>query len=341
MDAFFVNVHLLDHQEERGLALAVGGRPETRGVVTSASYEARRFGVRSGMPMRTAVRLCPRLRVVGANWPRIRECSQAVMDLLANFGPIEPVSIDEAFVDLGGHATPHEVAPVVRERVRSETGLPASAGLATSKLVAKVASEQAKPDGCRVVLPGDEGQFLAPLPVRALWGIGPRTAEWLAELGIETCADLATADADDLARRMGVHARSLPARARGLDGRRVRAGRHRPKSISAERTFDRDLDDRDALLGHLRELGNRVGSRLRRHELVSRRVFVKFRWSDFTTFVRQRALHVPIDADEDIHRHAAALWLGHWAPGRKVRLMGVGVGDLESTPARQLGLDLD
>lgn len=340
MDAFFVSVHLLDHPEDRGRPLAVGGSPQGRGVVTSASYEARRFGVRSGMAMRAALRLCPRLKVAAADWSRIRACSTQVMRLLAEYGPTEPTSIDEAYVDLGAIPAPHDLAPSIRSRVEIETGLPASAGLATSKLVAKVASERAKPGGCVVVLPGAEEGFLAPLPVRAISGIGPRTAERLSGLGIETCADLAGADRDALARRLGAHAAELVERARGLDRRTVRAGRHGPRSISAERTFATDLAEREALLAEIRHLCGRVGQRLRRHGLVASCVTVKFRWSDYTTFGRQRALRVPVDADQDIYAHAAALWLEHWPERRRVRLVGVGVTGLKAAAGRQLGLGL-
>jgi DNA polymerase-4 len=341
MDAFFVNVYLLDHPEARGLPLAVGGRPETRGVVTSASYEARSFGVRSGMATRSALRLCPALKVVPANWERIRQASAQVMEVLRSFGPIEPMSVDEAYVDLCAAPHPHEVAQRVRQAVLDATGLPASAGLATSKVVAKVASEQAKPGGCRVVWPGEEAAFLAPLPVRAILGIGPRTAERLMDLGIETCGQLAEEEPEELARRMGPHASVLAARARGEDGgRSVRAQRRDVKSISAESTFDRDVADREVLLGQVRHLSERVGERLRRKAMLAGRVFVKFRWADFTTFTRQKAVPVPVDADEDIYRVAAAIWLENWPRGQRVRLLGVGVGDLQSSAARQLRLDL-
>lgn len=340
MDAFFVNVYLLDHPEDRGEPVAVGGRPETRGVVASASYEAREHGVRSAMPMRTAVRLCPGLKVVGVSRDRIRDCSREVMEILGGYGPVQPVSVDEAFVDLRACPSPDAVALEIQESVVGRTGLPASVGLATTKLVAKVASEAAKPGGCCIVEPGGEAAFLAPQPVRVIWGIGPRTAERLADLGIETCGELAEADPDDLARRMGPHAASLPRRARGVDGRSVHAGRAAPKSISNERTFERDVADRAVLLGQLAHLSGRVGERLRRQGLLAGRVFVKFRWADFTTFTRQRSVPVAIDGDDEILAVATAIWLEHWRPGRRVRLMGVGLADLESGEARQLGLDL-
>ena len=198
MDAFFVNVHLLDHPEDAGIPLAVGGQADERGVITSASYEARQFGVRSAMPTAQALRLVPKLKVVGANWTRIRECSRGVMELLGEYGPLEKMSVDEAYIDLSSTADPTAPAREIRERMPAEMNLPASVGLATSKLVAKVASDFNKPRGFTVVEPGQEAAFLAPLPARAIWGIGPRTAERLAALGIATCGDLAAADADRL-----------------------------------------------------------------------------------------------------------------------------------------------
>jgi DNA polymerase-4 len=195
MDAFFVNVHLLAHPEDRGRPLAVGGAPDKRGVVASASYEARKFGVRSAMPTSRAVRLCPNLKLVGANWERIRACSRDVMGILARFGPLEKMSVDEAYVDLSARADPAAVARIMQQKVRAETDLPCSVGLATSKLVAKVASDFDKPEGFTVVPPGEEAAFLAPQPTRAIHGIGPVTAEKLSQMGFHTCAQLAAADA--------------------------------------------------------------------------------------------------------------------------------------------------
>ena len=162
MDAFFVNVHILDHPEDAGMPLAVGGRPETRGVISSASYEARQFGVRSAMPSGRAMRLCPQLKIVGNAWPRIRECSRQVMAILTEYGPIEKMSVDEAYVDLAEAQDPERLARKIQQRVKEETKLPASVGLATSKLVAKVASDFGKPEGCTFVRPGEEASFLQP-----------------------------------------------------------------------------------------------------------------------------------------------------------------------------------
>jgi DNA polymerase-4 len=341
MDAFYVGVYLLDHPEDRGLAIACGGSPTGRGVVTSASYEARKFGVRSAMPMRRALRLCPKLKAVNADWERIHECSRQVFEILGRFGTVQPMSVDEGYVDITDTEMPEQLACVIRDAVEQETGLANSVGLATSKLVAKVASDHGKPGGCVVVHPGDEAEFLAPLPTRAILGIGPRTSERLEELGIETCGQLADFDPDELQRRMGRHARSLPERAKGIDRREVRVRRRGPKSISGERTFARDVNDRDELMAQIEHLSHRVGSRLRKREMTARKVFVKFRWSDFTTFTRQHAVPVPIDSDQDIFDVAAYIWDAHWPEGQRVRLIGVGVGNLEKAETRQLGLGLD
>jgi DNA polymerase-4 len=341
MDAFYVNVHLLTHPEDAGIALAVGGRPESRGVVTSASYEARAFGVRSAMPMKQALALCPEMKIVGVERKAIGVCSRQVMAILAEYGPLEQVSVDEAYIDLSEHEAPVRLCDTIRHRIKAETGLPASVGLATSKLVAKVASDRNKPEGRTIVLPGEEAAFLAPLSVRVIWGIGPVTAERLAALGIETCGQLAEADVSLLERQFGQHAAVLPARARGEDRRPVVADRGPAKSISAENTFERDQRDPAVLATELARLVARVGPALRRDGLVAYTVTVKFRWADFTTFTRQRTVSAGISADGDILAVAKAIWDEHWPPGQPVRLLGVGVGKLAAPEAQQLAFDFD
>ncbi len=338
MDAFYVNVHLLDNPTDRGLPLAVGGKPDQRGVVASASYEARKFGVRSAMPMSTAVRLCSALKTIPANWPRIRECSGQVMDILRNYGPVEPMSVDEAYIDLSHHDDPEAIAAQIRTEVTEETGLPASVGLATTKLVAKVASDHDKPEGFTVVPPGTEAAFLAPLPTRAIWGIGPKTAEKLAQLGIETCGQLAEADLDALRRRFGKQAEELQERARGVDGRSVHPERGPAKSISQEWTFNTDVADAQTLRHQLQKMCISVAKSLQKRNLVAHTVFVKFRWADFTTFTRQRSLEIGIDSVDDIYRLAEAIWAENWPEGQPMRLLGVGVSKLEEGNGRQLRL---
>jgi DNA polymerase-4 len=339
MDAFYVNVHLLDHPDDRGKPLAVGGKPNQRGVVASASYEARKFGVRSAMPTATAVRLCPGLILVHANWPRIRACSRQVMDILGQYGPVEQMSVDEAYIDLSEQTDPEAVAAAIRVEVKEKTGLPASVGLATAKLVAKVASDFGKPEGFTIVSPGTEAAFLAPLPTRAIWGIGPKTAERLAGLGIETCGQLAMADLAQLQRKFGKQAVELQERARGVDGRSVHPERGPAKSISQEWTFNTDVADAALLRQQLQKMCQRVAQSVQKRGLVAHTVTVKFRWSDFTTFSRQRSVAVGIDSEADIYRLAEAIWQENWPENRPMRLLGVGVSKLEEGNGRQLGFD--
>ncbi|MCI0399216.1 MAG: DNA polymerase IV [Chloroflexi bacterium] len=337
MDAFFANVHLLEHPEDVGIPVAVGGRPEHRGVVASASYEARKFGVRSAMPMATAVRLCPRLKIVDHNWPRIRDCSRQVMAVLAGYGPVEQMSVDEAYVDLGGEPEPERLAAAVRQQVKAEAKLPASVGLATSKLVAKVASDHDKPEGLTIVRPGEEAAFLAPLPVQVIWGIGPRTAERLARLGIERCGQLATAKVELLRAHFGRQADELQQRAQGIDAREVKSDWGLPKSISQEWTFSQDVNDPERLKGQLREMAARVADSLQVHNLVAHTVRVKFRWDDFTTFTRQKSVEVGVDQADQLYRLALAIWEEQWPPGQKMRLLGVAAASLKVVEARQIG----
>jgi DNA polymerase-4 len=341
MDAFFVNVHILEHPEDAGIPLAVGGRPDSRGVIASASYEARQFGVRSAMPSSRAKRLCPKLKIVGHTWSRIKESSTSVMAILAEYGAVEKMSVDEAFVDISETAEPEALAETIRRRVKEETKLPASVGLAGSKLVAKVASDYDKPEGCTIVPPGQEAAFLAPQPVRVIWGIGPRTAERLeTRLNIRTCGELAGHATAQLVAMFGRHAESLQRRAMGIDRREVRSHRGPPKSISQEWTFSQDVNDPQMLQEQLRKQSASVARSLKKRNLVAYTVRVKFRWADFTTFTRQRSLEVAIDDEEKIYRQALAIWQEHWPPGQRMRLLGVGVSSLEEPAARQIDLGL-
>ncbi len=339
MDAFYVNVHILDYPEDAGRPLAIGGQPDQRGVVASASYEARKMGVRSAMPMSTAVRLCPDLKIAPANWERIRECSKQVMALLDAYGPVEQMSVDEAYVDLSKWDNPQEKATEIRTAVKRDTHLPCSVGLASSKLVAKVASDHDKPEGFTIVMPGDEAAFLAPLSTRVIWGIGPRTAEKLAKLNVLTCEQLALADLGLLQGAFGSQAASLKQRARGVDGRSVVPDRGLAKSISQEWTFSQDVNDPAKLRAQLHKMAGKVAQSLQKRQLVAHTVTVKFRWADFTTFTRQRSLEVGIDDAEAIYAVAEAIWAEHWPPGQKMRLLGVGVSKIEAPQVRQLGFN--
>ena len=337
MDAFYVNVHILDHPEDAGLPLAIGGQPNQRGVVASASYEARQLGVRSAMPMSTAVRLCATLKIASANWARIRSCSQQVMAILDSYGPVEQMSVDEAYIDLSDWDKPETKAEEIKGLVKAKTNLPCSVGLASSKLVAKVASDHDKPEGLTVVPPGTEAAFLAPLSTRVIWGVGPRTAEKLAKQGIQTCEQLALADLGLLQGAFGSQAVSLQQRARGIDGRSVNPDRGVAKSISQEWTFNEDVNDPDKLRQQLQKMAARVAQSLQKRQLVAHTITVKFRWADFTTFTRQRSLEIGIDDAETITAVAEAIWTEHWPPGQKMRLLGVGVSKIAAPTVRQLG----
>lgn len=337
MDAFYVNVHVLEHPEDAGIPLVVGGQPQQRGVVASASYAARKLGIHSAMPTKTAVRICPTLKIVPANWERVHDCSRQVMAVLRRYGPVEQMSVDEAYVDLAAHPQPEEMAAVVRTAVKQETGLPCSVGLATSKLVAKVASDFDKPEGFTVVPPGTEATFLAPLAVRAIWGIGPKTAERLASVGITTCGQLAVADTAVLRQAVGNQAQELQQRAAGIDPRPVQADHGLPKSISQEWTFDEDVADETILHGRLEKMCHSVAHSLHKQGLVAHTITVKFRLADFTTYTRQKSLEVGVDDADLILELAQAIWLEHWPRGHKLRLLGVGVSKLEEANVRQLG----
>ena len=346
LDAFFCAIEEQRDPALRGQPFAVGGRPEHRGVVASASYAARQFGVHSAMPMAQAVRLCPKLIVVPPRFPDYRAASQQVMARLHALTPlVEQISIDEAFLDVTALGAPGEtLAAQLQAAIRDDLGLSCSLGVASNKLVAKVATDVGKgmvrngqmPRAICVVPPGDEAAFLAPLPATALWGIGPRTAERLALLGIHTIGELAAWPADDLARRFGQHGEDLARRARGSDERPI-VTEHAAKSISQETTFARDIRDRATLEQTLKEQAAEIAQKLRRKELMGTTVKLKIRWPDFTTPTRQLTLAQPTDETQTIADAALRLFRQIWPDGQAVRLIGVGVSGLASPP-RQLSL---
>jgi len=338
LDAFFCSVEELLDPSLRGRAFVVGGSPQGRGVVTSASYAARAFGVRSAMPMARALRLCPDLIPVRGNHRLYGEYSDKVMTLLRGSAPlVEQISIDEAFLDVSDDPRPSgDIAKELQIRIRGQFGLPTSWGAAGNKLVAKVATEVGKPNGLVVVPPGQEASFLAPLPVEMLWGVGPKSRARLQDLEIRTIGDLAALPPAQLERLYGERGTELAARARGQDDSPVVEG-HEPRSMSSERTFAKDVDDWDTLRRHLREMSDSVGRRLRQEGMAGSTVRLKLRWPDFTTITRQSRLPQPSDVDGEIYQAAAALLRANWKSGRKVRLLGVGVADLGPL-TRQLSL---
>lgn len=346
LDAFFCAVEEQRDPSLAGKPFAVGGQPDRRGVVASCSYAARTYGVRSAMPMATALRLCPELIVVPHSFGAYREASHAVMDRVNDLTPlVEQLSIDEAFLDVTMLPDPAEdIARRLQATINDDLRLPCSLGVATNKLVAKIANTVGKarartghpPNAIQVVPPGEEAAFLAPLPVEELWGVGPKTAEQLARLGLRTIGDIAHWPESDLVRRFGKHGEQLAERARGIDERPVDTVRE-TKSISKETTFARNVSDAATLRRTLRRLADGVGAQVRNEGLSGTTIKIKLRWEDFTTLTRQVTLDHTTDQDGEIAEVALRLLEEHWPPGRPVRLIGVGISGFE-TPHRQLGL---
>jgi len=346
LDAFFCAVEEQHNPELVSKAFAVGGRPEERGVVASCSYAARRFGVRSAMPMARALRLCPGLIIVSSHHGDYSKVSQQVMERLRKLSPkFEQISIDEAFVDVTDlPESGEEQARQLQARIQNELGLPCSIGVASNKLLAKIANDVGKasargegpPNAITVVEPGGEAAFLSPLPVMALWGVGPKTAERLEEKGIRTIGDLARWPEAELVRMFGKNGTDLSVRARGIDDRPVESS-HETKSISQETTFSKDISNADSLVRTLRNLSEGVGRRLRKENLCGTTVKIKLRWQDFTTLTRQVTLNQATDQDVEIFEAALTLFEANWRKGQPVRLLGVGVSGL-GPPVRQLSL---
>ncbi|WP_433282356.1 DNA polymerase IV [Micromonospora sp. CA-244673] len=338
MDAFFASVEVRRRPELRGQPVVVGGIGP-RGVVSSASYEARRFGVRSAMPTARARALCPQAVYLPPDFTQYSAASRAVMRIFRDVTPlVEPLSLDEAFLDVAGarrlFGTPTEIARLIRRRVAEEQELTCSVGVAPSKFVAKLGSTRAKPDGLLVVPAARVLEFLHPLPVAALWGVGERSAEALHRLGLRTVRDLAEAPPGLLRRAVGeASAGHLHELAWGRDPRRV-SPEHVEKSIGAEVTFDTDVTDPTEIRRALLALAEKAGARLRAAGQVGRTVSLKVRLADFRTVSRSRTLGVPTDTAREMFDTAWALWTA-LAPGEPVRLVGVrmeGLAAAEETP---------
>lgn len=347
LDAFFASVEQLDHLEWRGRPVIVGGSPERRGVVSTASYEARRLGVHSAMPSWQAVRLCPNAIWTRGNFPRYRELSRKVMSLIADETPlVEQVSIDEAFFDITpgrfSNESPLDICLRLQRRV-DELGISCSIGLGVNKTVAKIASERRKPHGLSVVLPGSEKDFLAPLSVRSMSGIGSSSERRLAKMGIHTLAELAAADEERLSLAFGVTGPRLRLRASGAERNAIRSltEPEEAKSVSNERTFARDLRTRKELEAAIDHVGAVVGSRLRKRSLRGRRVTLKLRLDLDHGRSAQRHLSHPTDDEHVFCALAKELLDGIWAEGQGVRLVGVGLAEFGEEESCQLELFSD
>ena len=327
LDAFYASVEVLDDPSLRGKPVIVGGRRGERGVVSAASYEARRFGVHSAMPLRTAARLCPDGVFVSGHPERYRELSEQVMAIFASYTPlVEPISLDEAFLDVTASGTAfgdgETIARAIKTRVLEEVGLVVSVGVAVNKLVAKVASDLRKPDALVVVPPGTEAEFLAPLPIRRLWGVGPKAQRALADYGVTTIGELAALAPGSLHRRFGRHGDDLSDRARGVDRASV-APYGTPKSIGHEHTFGHDTADLGKVESTLLDLAESVGTRLRHHQLAAGAVQLKLRYEGFETLTRQAPLPRQTREAEVLFTAARDLLRRTAVPGRGVRLVGI------------------
>jgi DNA polymerase-4 len=344
MDAFFASVELLDRPELRGRPVIVGS-PAGRGVVLSATYEARAQGVHSAMPMSRARRLCPQATIIPPSHGKYSEVSKGVMEIFHTITPlVEPIASDEAFLDVGGArrrlGPPAAIAALIREQVLDRFGITCSVGVASSKFVAKLASKQCKPDGLLVVPAGQVVEFLHPLPVSALWGVGERTEQSLVRLGIRTVGDLARVPPSTLQRELGQAAGGhLAALAWGRDERPVSA--HVPdKSIGNEETFAVDVDDPEVIKRELLRLAERVAARMRKGGHVGRTVSVKLRRADFTTINRSRTLREPTDVAHVIYATACELFQAAGLERVRMRLVGVRMENLRPADeaTRQLSL---
>jgi DNA polymerase-4 len=331
LDAFFAAVEQRDRPELLGKPVIVGGRPTDRGVVSAASYEARVFGVRSAMPLRTAAALCPDGVFLPVDGRKYAAASKAVMKVLGRFSPlVEQISIDEAFLDLTGTeallGTGEDAASNIKKAVHDEVGLTVSVGVAANRLVAKIASDLRKPDGLVVVPHGEEREFLAPLPIERLWGVGASTRRALTDYDVKTIGDLAALPEDVLRRRFGRHGGDLAARARGV-GDTVVGDDHAAKSVSQENTFETDIGDWEQLEQSLLALSDGVSGRLRASGVRCWTVAVKIRDSNFVTITRQKTLSEPTDQTDTIWRTAVALTRRE-VGGMRVRLLGVAASGL-------------
>ncbi|MBK7317211.1 DNA polymerase IV [Candidatus Villigracilis affinis] len=347
LDAFYCSVEETQNPTLRGKPFAVGGRPDERGVVASCSYAARALGIRSAMPMSRAIRLCGNLIIIPGRHKLYGEYSEKVMDKLRNLTPlVEQISIDEAFLDISDiREAPARIALDLQTGIKNELHLPSSIGIASNKLVAKIATEVGKksskkknepPFGLTIVPAGDEAKFLAPLPADMLWGVGPKTSARLTELGIRTIGDIANWPEKELVNLFGENGRDLWRHAHGIDNRPI-VTEYETKSISQETTFNVDVRDDKTLEKTLREQSKEVARQLRKNDLAGKTVKLKIRWSDFTTLTRQTTLPTSTDNDDEIFRTAVKLMKTVRKPNQAVRLIGVGVSGI-GAPVRQLSL---
>jgi DNA polymerase-4 len=346
LDAFFCAVEELYNPSLRGIAFAVGGRPSERGVIASCSYAARQFGIHSAMPTTSALHLCPDLVLIKSHHKRYRIESTKVMKYLSSItNHFEQISIDEAFLDISQISQPvHDLAILIQNNINTNMHLPCSIGIASNKLVAKIANDYGKstnvgnhsPNTITIVTAGDEAAFLAPLPVRHLWGIGPKTAERLARLGVSTIGDLAKIPEGVLINQFGKMGKEFTLRSKGIDNRPV-ISHHESKSLSNEVTFAKDKTNLQEVTNVLLQLSKKVSNRLCKENKTARTIKIKLRWYDFDTITRQFTYETPINDYDHIYAAAHQLLIKNWGDNKPIRLIGVGVSNLDyPTPIFQL-----
>ena len=346
LDAFFCAVEEIKDPSLRHKIFAVGGQPDKRGVVSTCSYAARMKGIHSAMPMAQAIKLAPELLILPGDFAAYRRASEQVMEIVHDLTPlVEQVSVDEAFLEVTDlPQDPAEIAATLQTRIYKNTQLPCSLGVATNKLVAKIANDFGKarkrgldyPNAITVVKPGEEAAFLAPLPVGAMWGIGKKSAAYLNSIGFTTLGQLAEADLAFLQRYLGNQAHIMQRHARGISESPLQMDQGL-KSISNETTFEKDVADLDSLLQVVLSLTDKVAYRLRKHQFSARTVRIKLRWSDFSTITRQEALPEATNLNSVIYKVACGLVKKEWKRGKKVRLIGVGTSNLQAA-STQLNL---
>ena len=338
LDAFYCAVEEQRDPSLRGKPFAVGGQPDQRGVVASCSYSARKYGIRSAMPMAHAVKICPDLLIVRGHYHDYSQASRKVMDHLREITEqVEQISIDEAFLDITGlDEISQTIASNLQSHILSEFGLPCSIGIASNKLVAKMATDFGKvssgytdspPNAIQIVPIGKEKEFLAPLPVDALWGVGPKTAEKLIEMNVNSIGDLCLVPEEVMIKRFGKWGYAISQRAQGIDDRPITI-QHTAKSVSHETTFAKDVTAEESLLNTIQRLSNNISRRLAKKHRQATTVKIKLRWSDFTTITRQVTLSQPTNKEDVIYNAAEKLFQNSWKSGKPVRLIGVGTSGL-------------
>ena len=340
MDAFYASVEQMDNPALKGKPVIVGGRPNQRGVVSAASYEARRYGVHSAMPLRHAYKLCPQAVFLPVNGRRYEEVSEQIMEILKSYTPlVEPISLDEAFLDvtnslkLFGH--PQKIGMDIKRKIKEKLGLTASAGIAPNMFLAKIASDLNKPDGFVEVKTGEEKKFLENLSISKMWGVGPSTEKELKSLGIETIGQIASYPAEALKKRFGRNGGHLRRLAQGIDGRSVTPA-HQAKSIGNEITYPEDTGSENKIRKTLFELSEQVGRRLRDKNLRAKTITLKVRFSDFRTITRSRTIADPTNLGEDIFDSVWELFKKDNSSRKQIRLVGVSASSLTETKSKQL-----